>query len=149
MLGPRGQALVGALVGQFKLSHRDVVMFFASVLGVVMSPGTVARMLFRVSEAVASSVEAAKKLARQQAVAHADETSWRQGRRTSWRWAMATAIATIFEVAPDRSRRLPSQHKHVLRTSVGRVSGCAAARRPTSPRASPERPIDSSPGGIG
>ena len=82
MLGARGQALVGALVSQFKLSHRDVVVFFASVLGVVMSPGTVARMLYRVSEAVAS-VEAAKKLARQQAVAHADETSWRQGRRTS------------------------------------------------------------------
>lgn len=103
MLGPRGQALVGALVGQFKLSHRDVVTFFASVLGVVMSPGTVARMLFRVSEAVAASVEAAKRLARRQAVAHADETSWRQGRRASWLWVMATAVATIFEVAPDRS----------------------------------------------
>jgi transposase len=102
MLGPRAQSLVGTLVGQFKMSHRDVVIFFASVLSVAMSPGTVARMLYRVSEAVAESVEAAKRLARQQRVAHADETSWRQGRRKSWLWVMATTIATIFEVAPDR-----------------------------------------------
>lgn len=102
MLGPRAQALLGTLVGQFKMSHRDVVIFFASVLSVAMSPGTVARMLSRVSEAVAESVEAAKTLARQQPVAHADETSWRQGRRKSWLWVMATTIATIFEVAPDR-----------------------------------------------
>jgi transposase len=118
MLGARGQALVGALVGPFKWSHRDVVTFFVSVLGVVMSPGTVARMLFRVSEAVSASVDAAKKQARRQAVAHADETSWRQGRRTSWLWVMATAVATIFEVAPDRSgdsaRKLLIEFRGVL-----------------------------------
>ncbi len=102
MLGPRAQALTAALVGQFKMSHRDVVMFFATVLGVTMSAGTVARMLFRVSEAVAASVEAAKVAARQQAVAHADETSWRRGRRKGWLWVMATAVATFFEVAADR-----------------------------------------------
>ena len=102
MLGPRAQAPLGTLVGQFKMSHRDVVIFFASVLSVAMSPGTVARMLYRVSEAVAESVEAAKTLARQQPVAHADETSWWQGRRKSWLWVMATTIATIFDVAPDR-----------------------------------------------
>lgn len=59
MLGPRAQAPTGALVGQFKMSHRDVVMFFTTVLGVTMSAGTVSRMLFRVLEAVAASVQAA------------------------------------------------------------------------------------------
>lgn len=109
MLGPRGQALLGALVGQFKMSHRDVVMFFTTVLGVTMSAGTVARMLFRVSEAVAASVEAAKVAARQQAVAHADETSWRRGRRKGWLWVMATAVATFFEVAADRGGESAAQ----------------------------------------
>ncbi len=102
MLGPRAQALIGALVGQFKQSHRDVVLFFVTVLGVTMSVGTITRMLRRVSEAVAVPVEEAKTEARRQPVAHADETSWRRGRRKSWLWVMATTIATFFEVAPDR-----------------------------------------------
>jgi len=118
MLGPRAQALLGALVGQFKMSHRDVVMFFATVLGVTMSAGTVSRVLFRVSEAVAASVEAAKVAARQQAVAHADETSWRRGRRKGWLWVMATAVATFFEVAADRggesAQKLAIEFKGVL-----------------------------------
>ncbi len=102
MLGPRAQALMGALVGQFKQSHRDVVTFFLTVLGITMSVGTIVRMLRRVSEAVEAPVEAAKTAARQQPVAHADETSWWRGRRKSWLWVMATVVGTFFEVHPDR-----------------------------------------------
>ncbi|MBK6531942.1 MAG: transposase [Deltaproteobacteria bacterium] len=84
------------------------MMFFATVLGVTMSAGTVARMLFRVSEAVAASVEAAKIAARQQAVAHADETSWRRGRRKGWLWVMATAVATFSRWPPIAGASRPS-----------------------------------------
>lgn len=118
MLGPRAQALLGALIGQFKMSHRDVVTFFATVLSVTMSAGTVARMLVRVSEAVAASAEAAKVAARQQAVAHADETNWPHGRRKCRLWAMATAVATFFEVSADRggasATKLATEFKGIL-----------------------------------
>lgn len=101
--GPRLQALTALLVGRFKLSHREVPELLREVFGVAMSDGAVTDCTQAVSTALDAPVAQARQAARTQAVAHADETGWRLGRRRAWLWVMATVAATFFLVRRRRN----------------------------------------------
>ena len=51
---------------------------------------------------VAEPVEEARAYVQEQAVAHLDETSWRQGGKRAWLWVAVTSLVTVFVVRMSR-----------------------------------------------
>ena len=82
------------------------------VFGVPMSVGTISQLERATTAAVAAPVEAAHSYVHEQAVAHLDETSWRQGGKRAWLWVAVTSWVTVFVVRMSRGG-------HVARELLG------------------------------
>ena len=100
--GPRVQATVALYTGAYRLSKRTTQQAMAEVCGVPMSVGTISQLEQATTEAVAAPVEAARTYVHEQAVAHLDETSWRQGDKRAWLWVAVTSWVTVFVVRMSR-----------------------------------------------
>ena len=109
--GPRLTALVG-LYGSFvRASYRMTQVLFEDLFGVKLALGTIRKLRQRVSEAVAPAVEEAKRYVQKSAIAHADETSHKQGNTdgenpdnlSGWLWGIATSLVAYFEIHLSRS----------------------------------------------
>jgi transposase len=100
--GPVLTALVALLTAVYKVGKRGVQDLLSDVFGVVMSLGAVSNCERQASEAVAEPVEAAHQYAQDQAIANADETSWKECAKKVWLWVMATANVTVFFILPGR-----------------------------------------------
>ena len=88
--GPRVQATVALGTGADRLSKRTTQQAMAEVCGGPMSVGTISSLEQTTTEAVAAPVEEARTYVQAQAVAHFDETSWRQGDKRAWLWGAVT-----------------------------------------------------------
>lgn len=102
--GPRLAALVAVATGVYRVGKRDAAGLVNDWFGVEMSLGAVTACEQVVSAALAPPVEAARAYVQAQPVAHADETSWRQGRRKAWLWVAATTLVTVFLIHAKRSQ---------------------------------------------
>src|SRR5262250_1376072 len=100
--GPRVQATVALCTGAYRLSKRTTQQAMAEVFGVPMSVGTLSQLERATTEAVAAPVEEARTYVQEQAVAHLDETSWRQGDKRAWLWVAVTSWVTVFVVRMSR-----------------------------------------------
>jgi transposase len=100
--GPRVQATVALYTGSYRLSKRTTQQAMAEVFGIPMSVGTISQLEQATTEAVAAPVEEARTYVREQAVAHLDETSWRQGDKRAWLWVAVTSWVTVFVVRMSR-----------------------------------------------
>jgi transposase len=100
--GPRVQATVALYTGSYRLSKRTTQQAMAEVFGVPMSVGTISQLEQATTEAVAAPVEEARTYVHEQAVAHLDETSWRQGDKRAWLWVAVTSWVTVFVVRMSR-----------------------------------------------
>ena len=100
--GPRVQATVALYTGSYRLSKRTTQQAMAEVCGVPMSVGTISQLEQATTEAVAAPVEEARTYVHAQAVAHLDETSWRQGDKRAWLWVAVTNWVTVFVVRMSR-----------------------------------------------
>jgi len=67
-----------------------------------MSVGTISQSEQATTEVVAEPVEEARAYVQEQAVAHRDETSWRQGDKRAWLWVAVTSFVTVFLVRLSR-----------------------------------------------
>jgi transposase len=101
--GPSVDALVGVLVGVYRLSKRAVAGLMGELFGLRMSLGAVVDCQRAVSDSLEQPVVEARQFAQQQPVKNADETSWRQGRMRAWLWTLVTASVTVFQIHLDRS----------------------------------------------
>jgi len=101
--GPSVDAVVGTLLGVYRLSKRAVVGLMAELFNLQMSVGAVVGCQRAVSDALAGPVVEAHEHAQRQPVKNADETSWRQGLRRAWLWGLVTAPVTVFMIHLDRS----------------------------------------------
>jgi transposase len=72
------------------------------LFGVPMSVGTISQSEQATTEVVAAPVEEARAYVQEQAVAHLDETRWRQGDKRAWRWVAVTSLVTVFLVRMSR-----------------------------------------------
>jgi transposase len=72
------------------------------VCGVPVSVGTISQLEQATTAAVAAPVEEAHTYVHEQAVAHLDETSWRQGGKRAWLWVAVTSLGTVFVVRMSR-----------------------------------------------
>ena len=84
----------------------------AEVFGVPLSVGTLSPLERATTEAVTVPVEAARTYVHAQAVAHLDETSWRQEDKRAWLWVAVTSGVTVFVVWMSRGG-------HVARELLG------------------------------
>ena len=100
--GPRVQATVALCTGAYRLSKRTTQQMMAEVFGVPRSGGTSSPLEQATTAAVAAPVEAARTSVREQAVAHLDETRWRQGDKPAWLWVAVTMWVTVFVVRLSR-----------------------------------------------
>ena len=100
--GPRVQATVSLYTGAYRLSKRTTQQVMDEVFGVPMSVGTINQLERATTAAVAAPVEEAHSYVHEQAVAHLDETSWRQGGKRAWLWVAVTSWVTVFVVRMSR-----------------------------------------------
>ena len=100
--GPRVHATVALCTGAYRLSKRLTQQLMDDVFGVPMSVGTISPLEQATTAAVAAPVEDARTYVQAQAVAHLDETSWRQGGKHAWLWVAATSWVTVFLVRMSR-----------------------------------------------
>jgi transposase len=110
--GPRVQATVALYTGSYRLSKRTTQQMMGEVFGVPMSVGTISPLEQATTAAVAAPVEEAHTYVHEQAVAHLDETSWRQGGKRAWLWVAVTSWVTVFVVRMSRGG-------HVARELLG------------------------------
>ena len=114
--GPRVQATVSLYTGAYRLSKRTTQQVMDEVFGVPMSVGTINQLERATTAAVAAPVEEAHSYVHEQAVAHLDETSWRQGGKRAWLWVAVTSWVTVFVVRMSRGG-------HVARELLGETFG--------------------------
>lgn len=107
--GPRLQAIVATLSAAYRLSKRNVQQVLADMLGVELSLGSISKLEMATSHALQAPVDEAMDVARQQPVAHADETSWKQGGSKAWLWTMVTNAAIVFVVRFSRGSKVAKE----------------------------------------
>jgi transposase len=100
--GPRLDGIVAVLSGGYRLSKRAIQSLLCDLFGVEISLGSIITCEQAMSETLAPAVQEAREFVKQQPVAHADETGWRERRRRAWLWVAVTRCVTVFLI--DRRR---------------------------------------------
>jgi transposase len=100
--GPRVQATVALCPGSYRLSKRTTHQVMDEVFGVPMRVGTISPLEQATTEALAAPGEEARTYVHEQAVAHLEETSGRQGGKRAWLWVAVTSLVTVFVVRLSR-----------------------------------------------
>jgi transposase len=101
--GPRLVAVTALLSGCYRLSKRTIEEMLHDLFGVSMSLGSVVACEQTTSAIVAPAMEEARAYVQQQAVAHADETGWREARKKAWLWVLATTFVVVFLIHRRRN----------------------------------------------
>ena len=100
--GPRVQATVALCTGAYRLSKRTTQQALEEIFGIPMSVATVSQLEQATTAVLVAPVEEARTYVHEQAVAHLDETSWRQGDKRGWLWVAVTSWVTVFLVRLSR-----------------------------------------------
>jgi transposase len=100
--GPRVHATVALCTGAYRLSKRTTGQVMDDLFGVPISASTISQSEKATTAVVAEPVEEARAYVQEQAVAHLDETSWRQGDKRAWLWVAVTSLVTVFLVRMSR-----------------------------------------------
>ena len=107
--GPRLQAMVSLLSGQYHLSKRDITSVMADFFQADMGLGSVPTLEQRTSDAISQPVDEARGYVRSQPVAHLDETGWRQAHQKAWLWVAATKLVTVFLIRLSRGSQVAKE----------------------------------------
>jgi transposase len=81
---PRVHATVALYTGVYRLSKRMTQQMMREVFGVSISVGAIRPLEQTMTAAVTAPIEEARTYVQEQAVAHLDETNWRQGNKHAW-----------------------------------------------------------------
>ena len=104
--GPRIEAMVGLLSGQYHLSKREIESMMATFFEVPISLGAISRVEKRCERAIATPVKDTEAYVRQQAVVHMDETGWREENKKAWLWVAATPGVAVFQIWRSRGSQV-------------------------------------------
>ncbi len=100
--GPRVQATVAVLCGQYHLSQRAVADLCGTVLDAPLVASSVATLCRDTAVALEAPVAAVRATLPTAPVVNADETHWRQAGRRHWLWVAVTRVATVFTLTASR-----------------------------------------------
>jgi transposase len=107
--GPRLQAMVSLLTGQYHLSKREVTGVMTDFFQAKMGLGSVKALEQRTSEAIDEPVEEVRAYLQTQPVVNVDETGWREANQKAWLWVGATPQATAFFIRRHRSGQVAKE----------------------------------------
>jgi transposase len=107
VVGPRLQAALTVLTGQFRLSRREATDALPVLFGpkARISTGWVSELEDRTGLALASAHEEAHRAVQSASVLHADETSFPQKNKKGWLWTASTGTVAYFLHHESRGRR--------------------------------------------
>jgi transposase len=103
--GPRLEATLALLAGQYRLGLRPVVALADDLWGLDISTGMVGKLRQRTAEALLVPwVQVA--LYVRTANVNIDETPWPEGKKPAYLWAVVTPGAVLFRIAKGRTARI-------------------------------------------
>lgn len=109
--GPRLIATVALLTGLYRLSKRNARRILGELFGVDISTGAISNAERRVGNALEAPHGELHRFVQNEAVLHADETSWQQKHCTYWLWVACTSAVSFFVI---QAKRCTDSAKHVL-----------------------------------
>lgn len=107
--GPRLQAMVAILSGEYHLSKRQIEAMLLDFFGVELGLGSVWALEQTTSEALTAPVEQARAALKAQPVANVDETSWPEGKQKGWMWVAVTEVVTVFLIRLSRGAKVAKE----------------------------------------
>jgi len=123
VFGPGVLAVIGMLTGVLNTSKRKATMIMNEVFNLPISLGGLSNCEEKISRALEPAYNEAKDYVRQQAAAHADETSWRRGNGVKgWLWTLCCTTASVFMVHAKRG-------KEAARNLLGAFAGILVSDR--------------------
>lgn len=102
--GPRLTAFIGILIGQERLSKRQVKRVLKTLFGVDISVGAVVARQQEISTSLVPTYDAVAEQVRQSHNRNIDETPWDENWQRTWLWSAVGDEATLFHIAPRRDR---------------------------------------------
>lgn len=114
--GVKLESVAALLTGAYHLSKRSAQEILRDLFGVEMSLGALSGCEEKVGNLLQGPVEEAHEFVQSQAVAHADETGWKEGKQRAWLWVLSTACVTVFKV---HARRTSQAAKELLGKFAG------------------------------
>jgi transposase len=102
--GPRLEATLALLAGQYRLGLRPVVALAADLWGLGISPGMVSKLRSHTAEALLLPWVDVAAYVRTQNV-NIDETTWREDKKPAYVWAVVTPLAALYCIAKERTAR--------------------------------------------
>ena len=121
LLGPELTALVGYLKGACHASFSTIRKFFRDVLKIRISRGQLAKVIRKVSAAMADAYEALGAALPFEAVLHVDETGHKEKGKKLWTWCFRAELYTLFKIDPSRGSEVLLE---VLGAEFNGVLGC-------------------------
>jgi transposase len=118
--GPRLEATLALLAGQYRLGLRPVVGLAADLWGLSISTAMVSNLRQRTADALVSPFLEVAFHVRSQHV-NIDETHWREARQRAYLWAVLTPLAGLFKIAKGRTARVAMT---LLGKGYSRVATC-------------------------
>ena len=94
--GPHAQAIVAPCTGAYRLPKRTTQGIMEGLFGLPIGLGTIPHQERATVQAVATPIAEAQADVRAQAVAHLDDTGWREGHTRVWVWvALTTDVSCV------------------------------------------------------
>lgn len=118
--GPRLEATLALLAGQYRMGLRPVVALAADLWGLGISTGMVSKLRQRTSEALLLPYVHVALYVQSQNV-NIDETHWREARKRAYLWAVLTPLAGLFCIAKGRTAQIA---KELLGKDYSGVATC-------------------------
>jgi len=106
--GERLTALIGLLIGQYRLSKRQVSRILHDMYGIHLSVGSVVNRQVEIAESLSAPVEEVSQHVKQAGNRNIDETGWREGQARSYLWGVVTEQATLFHIIASRASEVAS-----------------------------------------
>jgi transposase len=103
--GPRLEATLALLAGQYRLGLRPVVALAADLWGLDISSGMVSKLRQHTAEALHVPWVQVALYVRTRNV-NIDETHWREAKKRAYLWAAVTPLATLFRIAKGRTAQI-------------------------------------------
>jgi transposase len=121
LVGPRLSALIGYAKSAGHMSYTTIGVFLNEVLGVSLSTGQLAKVIQKVSAALAEPYRQVRQALTGQSFVGVDETGHPEKGRNLWTWCFRADDVTVFHIDPVRGSAVLQE---VLGETFGGVIGC-------------------------
>ena len=107
IFGSRLLAMIGWMKSAAHCSYSTIETYMEDVLQVPVSRGYLAKLCTGlISDSLDASYQELKDAIPQQEQLGSDETSFKDNGKKNWIWCIASALFTVFHIAPTRSRKV-------------------------------------------